>query len=79
MIRKKSYPKQVYCFKKVTDSLQDLMNKPNFMENCENWRNHSTQLPDKVLGDCFKGRVGKSFSTWMESPFLLYQIILISY
>ena len=33
------YPKQVYCFKKVTSSLEDLINKPNFMDNCEKWRN----------------------------------------
>lgn len=51
------YPKQVYCLKKVTDSLQDLISKPNFMENCEKWRNRSTQLPNNVLGDCFDGRV----------------------
>ena len=51
------YPRQVYCFKKVTDSLQDLINKPNFMENCEKWRNCSTQLSNNVLGDCFEGRV----------------------
>ena len=53
------YPKQVYCFKNVTDSLEDLINKTNFMENCEKWRNSSTQLPDNVLGDCFEGRVWK--------------------
>ena len=55
------YPKQVYCFKKVTDSLQDFINKPNFMENCEKWRSRSTQLPDNVLEDCFEGRVWKEF------------------
>ena len=55
------YPKQVYCFKKVTDSLTDLINKTNFMENCEKGRNSSTQLPDNVLGDCFEGRVWKEF------------------
>ena len=53
------YPKQVYCFKNVTDSLEDLINKTNFMENREKWRNSSTQLPDNVLGDCFEGRVWK--------------------
>ena len=64
------YPKQVYCFKKVTDSLQDLINKPNFMENCEKWRNCSTQLSDNVLGDCFEGRVWKEFQYVDREPFL---------
>ena len=64
------YPRQVYCFKKVTDSLQDLINKPNFMENCEKWRNCSTQLSDNVLGDCFEGRVWKEFQYVDGEPFL---------
>lgn len=49
------YPKQVYCFKKVTSSLEDLINKPNFMDNCEKWRNRFNELPDNILGDCFEG------------------------
>ena len=64
------YPKQVYCFKKVTDSLTDLINKTNFMENCEKWRNSSTQLPDNVLGDCFEGRVWKELQYVDGEPFL---------
>lgn len=64
------YPRQVYCFKKVTDSLQDLINKPNFMENYEKWRNCSTQLSDNVLGDCFEGRVWKEFQYVDGEPFL---------
>ena len=64
------YPKQVYCFKKVTDSLTDLINKTNFMENCEKWRNSSTQLPDNVIGDCFEGRVWKELQYVDGEPFL---------
>ena len=64
------YPKQVYCFKNVTDSLEDLINKTNFMENCEKWRNSSTQLPDNVLGDCFEGRVWKELQYVDGEPFL---------
>ena len=64
------FPRQVYCFKKVTDSLQDLINKRNFMENCEKWRNCSTQLPDNVLGVCFDGRVWKEFQYVDREPFL---------
>jgi len=51
------YPKQVYCFKKITDSLQDLITNPKFLQNCEKWRDRSAQLPENVLGDCFEGRV----------------------
>ena len=64
------HPKQVYCFRKVSDSLQDLINKPNFMEHCEKWRNRPTQLPDNILGDCFEGRVWKEFQYVDGEPFL---------
>lgn len=64
------YPKQVYCFRKLTDSLQDLINKPDFMENCERWRSRSTQLPENVLGDCFEGRVWKEFQYVDGEPLL---------
>ena len=64
------YPKQVYCFKKITDSLQDLITNPNFLENCEKWRDRSAQLPDNVLGDFFEGRVWKEFHYVDGEPFL---------
>lgn len=64
------YPKEVYCFRHLTDSLQDLINKPGFLEHCEKWRSRSTQLPDNVLGDCFKGRVWKEFQLVDGEPFL---------
>lgn len=64
------YPKQVYCFKKLSDSLQDLINKPGFMENCEKWRSRATQLPENVLGDCYEGRVWREFQFVDGEPFL---------
>ena len=65
------YPRQVYCFKKVTDSLQDLINRPNFMENCG-------EIVPLSCQTVLKEEFGMSFSMWMESPFLLYQITLLS-
>ena len=64
------YPKEVYCFRHLTDSSQDLINKPGFLEHCEKWRSRSTQLPDNVLGDCFEGRVWKEFQLVDGEPFL---------
>ena len=40
------------------------------MENCEKWRNCSTQLLHNVLGDCFEGRVWKEFKYVEGEPFL---------
>ena len=69
------YPRQVYCFKKVTDSLQDLINKTNFVKSGEIVPlSCQTMFLETVLKEEF----GKSFSMWTESPSLLYQIILVS-
>lgn len=64
------YPKQVYCFQKITDALQDLITNPNFLENCEKWRDRSAQLPENVLGDCFEGKVWQEFQYVDGEPFL---------
>lgn len=32
-------PYQTYCFKSVSRSLEELLNKPNYLQLCESWRN----------------------------------------
>ena len=64
------YPKQVYCFNKVTSLLEDLINKPNFIDNCEKRRNPFNEFPDNILGDCFEGRSWREFQYVDGEPFL---------
>ena len=73
------YPKQVYCFRKLTDSLQDLINKPDFMElTVKGGEAVPLSYQRMFLETALKGEYGKSFSMWMVNPFLLYQITLVS-
>ena len=62
------YPKQVYCFKKVTSLL--VINKPNFIDYCEKRRNPFNEFPDNILGDCFEGRIWREFQYVDGEPFL---------
>lgn len=62
------YPKQMYCYKKVIESIQDLLHKKNFINDCEKWRDRN--LPDSTLGDVYEGQVWKDFQTVNGEPFL---------
>ena len=62
------YPKQMYCFKKVSQSLQELIYISGFTNKCELWRNRN--LPEETFGDIFEGRVWKDFQSVNNEPFL---------
>lgn len=64
------YPKELYCYKKLSDSLEAFIKKPNFMEKCVEWRKRSNCLEDDVLGDCYEGKVWKDFQYVDGQPFL---------
>lgn len=54
------HPKNLYCFKRLTDSLRSLITRPGFIENCESWRNKMPTLGD-AMADVFDGKVWKEF------------------
>ena len=53
------YPKRLYCFKKLSDSLRAQITRPGFLEKCESWR--TRDLTGNSMGDVFEGRVWKDF------------------
>ena len=53
------YPKRLYCFKNLSDSLRAHITRPGFLEKCESWRKRD--LTGNSMGDVFKGRVWKDF------------------
>ena len=53
------YPKRLYCFKKLSDSLRAQITRPGFLEKCESWRTRN--LTGNSMGDVFEGRVWKDF------------------
>ena len=53
------YPKRLYCFRKLSDSLRAQIRRPGFLEKCESWRKRD--LTGNSMGDVFEGRVWKEF------------------
>ena len=44
-------PFRTYCYRSLVDSLQNLLNRPNIMEACEQWRSRSVNSDE--FGDVF--------------------------
>ena len=61
------YPKRLYCFKKLSDSLRAQITRPGFLEKCESWR--TRDLTGNSMGDVFEGRVWKDFLDSNGDPY----------
>ena len=53
------HPKNLYCFKKLSDSLRSLVTRPGFLEKCETWRKRKPT--EECMADVFEGKVWKEF------------------
>lgn len=62
------YPCRVYTYKSLIDSLQDMLQQPEFSKKCEEWRSNE-QTPG-TYSDIYDGKI------WKE--FLIYDDIRIS-
>lgn len=61
------YPFKLYSYKSVKDSLQCLLLRSGFYENCQLWRN-STNHSD--IKDIYDACIWKDFQDYLGSPFL---------
>lgn len=66
--KRKLYPKKVYCYRNLKDSLQEIMGREGMFKLCEEWRQRN--VPEQHLGDIYDGRVWKEFYEYHEKPFL---------
>lgn len=62
------YPKRIYCYKSIIESLQDMLNQPQFISECEAWRTQSQS--SELYSDIFDGRIWKDFQAPGGEPFL---------
>lgn len=62
------YPRQMYCYKSVIESLKEMIQRPGFIERCEAWR--LREIADDVLADIYDGNVWKEFLNPGGVPFL---------
>ena len=62
------YPRLLYCYKSVTQSLKNLLLRPGFIELSERWRNR--EVPRDTLTDVYDGKVWQEFQNISGVPFL---------
>ena len=53
------YPRLIYCYKSIIESLKEMVAKPGFVERCELWRQRK-KVPD-VYRDVYDGNAWKDF------------------
>lgn len=61
-------PRNLYCYKSIIGSLQEMLQRPNFASQCELWRKR-VSVHDKY-SDIYDGQVWKDFLDYNETPFL---------
>ena len=67
--RKRSLkPKKLYCYQNLKDAIHGLINRPNFLEKCDKWRERVTE--DDLLTDIYDGRIWKQFQKFDGKEFL---------
>ena len=62
------YPRLLYCYKPVIQSIQELLLHPTFQSHCELWRDRCTT--SNKLHDVYDGQVWKDFLEYEGKSFL---------
>ena len=62
------YPKLIYTYKSIIESLQELLRIPGFSPKCEAWRNRSRR--EQYYCDVYDGQIWKDFQSPGGVPFL---------
>ena len=55
-------PRQIFCYRRISEALQDCIKRPNFIQQCELWRSRKVQV-----GTLYNGKVWKESD---QTPFL---------
>ena len=62
------YPFLTYCYVGLDQSLQYLLDRPNFYSQCELWQKRETKCG--IFCDVYDGNIWKEFQSYNECPFL---------
>ena len=60
-------PFKTYCYKPLRDSLQILVNRPSFYDDCERWKKRHEE---GILKDVYNGQIWKQYQICKGMPFL---------
>ena len=64
-------PWKVYCYQSLVASIETLLCRPGFADQCEYWRKRlSSDCSEEYLGDIYDGKVWKEFQHYEGKPFL---------
>ena len=66
----KLVPRKTYVYYSIVDSLQRLVSRPGFLEQCESWRKVSGNSANGILTDIYDGRLWKEWMIKDGIPFL---------
>ncbi|XP_070537876.1 uncharacterized protein [Ptychodera flava] len=53
------YPKRLFCYRSIKETLQELLKRPGFLQKCQEWKQRD--IPDGILADVYDGRVWQEF------------------
>lgn len=62
------YPRNLFCYMKLTECLSDFMSRPGFMNQCELWR--SRECNSGIFSDVYDANVWREFQVYEGVPFL---------
>lgn len=65
------YPRLLYCYKSLKDSLQELLLNAEFVSNCHLWKKQ-THTDCTNLNSIYDGNIWKEFFNVVESPSIKY-------
>ena len=68
--RYKYVPRKVYVYYNIISSLQRLVSRPNFIQQCDEWRKLCTNIPHGYLTDVFDGRLWHEWGKQSNISFL---------
>lgn len=66
----KLYPRLIYCYRSIINSIQVLPKRPGFLEKCESWRLAKHFEETSVYSDIHDGKIWQEFQTINGKPFL---------
>lgn len=62
------HPLKTYCYMPIKNSLQELLNRPDFQDACEAWR--SRKVTKGIISDVYDGKIWMDFQHYEGKPFL---------
>lgn len=65
----KLVPRKLYVYNSLVQALEQLVSRPNFLDQCEHWRGYVKDASTEWLSDVYDGRLWKD---WMKKEGICY-------